>query len=254
MAGAPAAYDAIADRFGGFEAENRVLALMRARSLAVLFRTMPSGGRLLELGAGAGTEAVAVSEAKGGSIVAVEPAAGLAAIIKQKAAAAGLPIEVRVATASVALKALHGDAELFDGAWSSFAIGYDAPLEVLQANLAAVLPPNAPLVLTLRNPWCLAAPWSIPQRARGRYLHKVGEARVPIRHYSRRAAADALSAGFDLVKWQAVPVLVPPPRAGALWNKLGPLATAIERLDALVAPRAPFNSLGDHTLFEFRRR
>jgi len=250
---ASAAYNAIGARFGRLEKENRILAIIRSRSLSAILRAMPAGGTLLELGAGVGHEAVAVSERLGARVVAVEPAQSLAAAISGEAKGRSAALEVDVRDARTALASLAAQGRTFDGAWSSFALGYEAPLSELRPLLAAVLRPRAPLVLTLRNPWCLAEPWSIPLRASGRYRHKVGSARVPIRHYSVGAARAALSPAFALRSVQAVPAIVPPPRYGRAWNHLGRGAALIERADAALATRAPFRALGDHTLFLFER-
>jgi SAM-dependent methyltransferase len=247
------AYARLAERFDAIEAENRILRFMRVHSLEAVLAEMPEGGRLLELGSGTGTEAVAVARAKGSKVVAVEPTTELATIVKSKASAAHLQVEVHELGAFAALQALAGRGEMFDGAWSSFALAYEVPLEQLRAPLAAVLNPAAPFVCSLRNPWCLCEPWSIPSRRAGRYRHKVGEARVPLRHYSVRQAVGALLPEFRLESYTGLAVLVPPPRYGVAWNRLGALASAIERLDARVAGRFPTMGLGDHTLFRFRR-
>lgn len=251
---AVAAYDAIGDRYATLEPENRILRLMRARSIAVLLSAMPRGGRLLELGAGAGDEAIAVAKELGAAVTAVEPAPSLASAIERRAREGDVRVEVVRDTAASALADLGAKGALFDGAWSSFALGYDAPLDQLSPPLAALLRPGAPLVLSLRNPWCLAEPWSIPIRATGRYRHKVGEARVPVAHYSLRAVRRALFADFEFVSAQALPVIVPPPRYGKAWNRMGRVAAFIEARDGALATRSPFRALGDHTLMVFRRR
>lgn len=248
-----AAYDALAPRYDELERENRILSFMRARSLAAIVEAAPEGGRLLELGAGTGAEACAVARARGARVVAVEPAPALAARARAKAEGLRLEVEVIVSTASEALHQFTSTGERFDGAWSSFALGYDVPLGTLRPALASLLRPGAPAVLSVRNPWCLAEPWSIPARATGRYRHRVGGARVPLRHYSLRAASRALAPEFVLERAQGLPVLVPPPRYGAAWNRLAGVAAAVENADRRLASRAPFNALGDHTLLVFRR-
>jgi len=250
---AASAYNAIAGRYEALEHENRILALMRRRSLAALLQALPERARLLELGAGAGEEAAAVAGGRRASVVAVEPAPALAAIAEAKARARAVTVEVVVSTASQALASFGESGAVFGGAWSSFAIGYDAPLPALRAPLAAVLSSAAPFVVSLRNPWCLAEPWSIPSRATGRYRHKVGDARVAVAHYSPRAAVRALAPDFSLERSEALPALVPPPRYGRAWNCLGGVARGLERADEKLAARAPFRALGDHTLMVFRR-
>ena len=251
---AVAAYDAIGARYGQLRAENRILAHMRAASVRTLLRVLPAGATLLELGAGDGEEALLVSKDRGSKVVAVEPAASLAAALRKRVAGGDGRVEVLEATTSAALESLAGRGETFDGAWSSFAIGYDAPLATLRPKLNGVLRPGAPLVVSVRNPWCLAEPWSIPIRATGRYRHKVGDVRVPVRHYSLRGVARALAPEFTLEGARGLPVLVPPPRYGRAWNRLGRLAASAERWDTRVSARRPWNALGDHTLAVFRRR
>lgn len=248
------AYSTLGPTYDADRHENRLLAAGRQQSVARLLDVMPPSGDLLELGAGTGEEAAALASQGRARVLAVEPAASMARHIVSRARTAGLEIEVRAQKASQALTDLRRTGRRFDGAWASFALAYDAPLSELVEPLRQVLRPGAPLVLSLPNVWTLSAPWRVPTRLAGTYRHKVGAARVPVHCYAPREAIRMLSSRFDLVGFEAMAVFVPPARLWKAWRLLGPVATAMERLDAAASTRSPWRSLGDHTLFVFRAR
>jgi len=245
------AYSLIAGRYDELE-EDPVLSYMRSRSLRALRDALPGGGRLLELGCGTGTEAIAIAGELGASVVACEPSAGMLRMAAKKAAASGATVDLLHASAGDALRSLVKRGESFDGAWASFSLSYDEPLDSLRALLAAVIRPGAPFVCTLRNTFCIGEPWSFVSRVSGIYRHRVGSRRVALRHITPRGAERALAPEFTLESAVALPALLPPPGLRRVWRGAKP-PEALETLDARVAGLWPLRLLGDHTLFRFRR-
>ncbi|HLF05998.1 MAG TPA: class I SAM-dependent methyltransferase [Thermoplasmata archaeon] len=184
------AYSLIAGRYDELEDEP-VLVYMRSRSLGALRETMPRDGRLLELGCGTGTEALVIAGELGASVVACEPSAGMLSVAEKKVAESGADVELLHASAGDALRSLVERGQSFDGAWASFSLSYDEPLDSLRAPLAAVLKPGAPFVCTLRNTFCFGEPWSFVSRVSGIYRHRVGGRRVALRHHTPRRRAGA---------------------------------------------------------------
>ncbi len=248
------AYEDLAPRYDSLAGTNRILALLRRRSVDLLVQHLPPEGRLIELGCGSGTEAVKIARRLDADILACDPAPSLAQAARHKAQANKVPLTVEEAPAGALLNRLADEGRTFDGGWSSFALGYDRALEEQVDALARVIEPGGVFVCSLRNTWCLAEAWSIPSRALGTYRHDVDGEKVSLWHASPREARDAFEPAFGLVDHLAAPVLVPPPRYGRAWNKLGPLAEALEGLDERLCGAWPFRSLGDHTLFVFERR
>jgi SAM-dependent methyltransferase len=242
-----------AEAYDALETENRLLRRGREASLRALFAAMPQRGRLLELGCGTGTEAVAVAARLRCRVVAYDPTPAFVETATMKATASAMPVEVRRGTASQALQELVDGGERFDGVWASFSLAYDAPLGKLAPSLAAVLGPGAPFVFSLPNPWVLMAPWRIPKRRRGLYRHKVGTSRPVIRCRSYAQAVHDLAGWFEPESAQGLNVLVPPGRFHRAWKLTGPIGRWMESLDDRVAGRRGWRRLGDHTLFVFRR-
>jgi hypothetical protein len=172
---------------------------------------------------------------------------------RARATEAGAAVEIECATASAALESHRRRGAHFDGAWASFALAYDAPLRELRAPLASVLKSGAPLVISLPNVITLSAPWRIPARARDRYFHKVGGRRVRILATTPRATCTALAPDFRLVHYEGMSVLAPAAKFWRAWRLLGPVGGGLEWLDSRLASRRPWRSLGDHTIYVFRR-
>jgi SAM-dependent methyltransferase len=248
---AAAAYTEIAGRYDMLEQEP-VLAYMRSRSLRALKETMPRGGRLLELGCGTGAEAVEIAAALDATVVACDPSSGMLSRARARALGAGVSVEIIERPAGEALRELASKDERFDGAWASFSLSYDEPLAALRPFLAAVLRADAPFVCTLRNTFCIGEPWSIVSRAAGTYRHRVGGRKVALGHVSPRGAVRSLAPDFTLERSEALPAILPPPGLRRMLPAPRP-GGEVESLDERVAGTWPWRSLGDHTLFRFRR-
>lgn len=254
MTGAAQAYDALGPQYAEVERGNRILRHYRRQSLAFLEEVLPRGGQLLELGCGTGTEAVHLSGALRARVVAVEPAASLAGIAHARARAAGAAVEVRNVDPMVLLAEMAAEGRTFDAAWASFSLGYGPPLGEWARALAPLLRPGGVLACSLRNPWCLSEPWSIPRRRQGTYRHKVGSARIPLWHLDAKRAAAEVDEWFEPLGHRGVGIVVPPPRYNRVWRLAGPAAGWLETLDAHLAGRRVWSGLGDHTLLAFTRK
>lgn len=225
---------------------------MRAESLRAIRAAMPPEGRILDIGCGTGEEAVALlSERPTLRIVALDPSRAMLARAIAKAAIAGAaerltPIQMRA-------RELGGLRAHFDGAYSSFALSYEPDLRLAARALARALRPGASAVVSVRNRWAAAEPWSIPTRFLDRYRHKVGDARIQIRHASLPSCrADFVSAGFLVESVRALPLLLPPPRYGRLVPR--GVARALAQVDGTLAGAPVLRALGDHLLLTVRRR
>src|SRR4030088_1085382 len=130
------AFNSVAADYDRHEADNPIMQLMRARSLAMLERTFPYGTTLLDVGCGTGTEAIWLAE-RGRTVFGVDPSPRMLEILSRRAAAVGLQIPTRRMGAGGLMTRADefGDAS-FDGAYSSFGALNAEPS--LEPSLAAI--------------------------------------------------------------------------------------------------------------------
>lgn len=257
-AAAAEAYERIAASYDRASETNPIQRHMRAEGLATLLEALRGRKRALEIGCGTGEEAAAVMAALPElGVVCCDPSEGMLRSARARFAALGLGSRVRLlclpASRVDEIRMLDGRAD-FDAGWASYSLSYEGELAPVARSLAGLLLPDSPLVVTLRNTFCLAEPWSLPSRMTGSYRHKVGAARVRVSHWSPSTAARAFeSAGFRLDSYRALPLVLPPPRYGKILARLPRLTSTLRRIDPSLARLPVLRSLGDHTLMVFRR-
>jgi SAM-dependent methyltransferase len=249
------AFNSVAADYDRHEADNPIMQLMRARSLAVLERTFPYGTTLLDVGCGTGTEAIWLAE-RGRTIFALDSSPQMLEVLAGRAVTAGIHVPTMLLRAGELLKLSDelGDAS-FDGAYSSFgALNTEPSLEPPLAGLARLVRPGGRIVLSVMNRWCLAEmallaaagrPGQALRRAEPSSRVTVGSSVAEVRYPSWRKLKRALRGWFRVVSVQALPLLLVPYAWPALaahphWYK------AIRRLDGMIAPHRPFAWLGDH--------
>lgn len=254
------AYDALAARYDRIPRDNRVNRVLRARSLARLQGMFTAGQRVLELGCGTGEEALELA-ARGVRIVAVDPSGEMVRITREKARDRGVEDRVTVLRARASEISRAGlVAGSFDGAYASFSLAYEPDLVPVAAALDRLLRADACFAASVPSRLCLvewlAALLTVHPSVAGRRLrrwhgHAVAGRAIPIRTFTPRALAEAFHPAFQLLRWEALVALVPPPSADPWYRRLDGFADALERLDERVR-RWPLRSVGDHFLAEFR--
>lgn len=257
------AFDSIApvfdSRFGNW---GSVAAQRRAVRTALL-RAFPAGGHILELGGGTGEDAAFLAD-RGFDILLTDPSP---AMVEQAQAKLG-PLGARAEIAAgeemedFAASYLSAGGAMFDGAFSNFApLNCVADLSPVARGLARLLKPGAPAMLVLFGTLCPGEMVTELLRGRPQFaLRRCKRGEVPARlakrefhvFYHRRAKMlRAFSPWFALEKRLGIGVMVPPSAAEPWISNWPRLLGAMERLDRVLA--APFASLGDHVLYQFRR-
>ncbi len=259
------AFDRIAHCMDEVVVRNPINAWMRRVNFAELRATFPPGSRLLELGCGTGEDAVGMAK-RGCEVFAVDISPLMVAKAIAKAASAGLADRVVVARGRIAdlndvLQASPW--RTFDGAYANFSLTYEAPLRATSEVLYRVLAPGSFFVCTLPNRVVLSEVLIYGPQLRFRNLlwrlqdHPsidVHGVRLEFRAYSPRQVEDAMRATFELQDLVGIPVFLPPVYLHSAYNRLRPSGRLLNRLDLALARRYPWNRLGEHTLFKFRRR
>lgn len=263
------AFDSAAQDYDRLYGSNRVMAWMRAQSLALLRSVFPTGGQLLEVGCGTGEEALALAAA-GYRIVAtdISPAMIRTAQAKpQPEGASSVAWRVLPAGQLHKLAQEHGAAS-FDGAYASFgALNCEPDLGPVAQALADLLRPGAPLVCSLMNRWCLwEIAWGLlhlrPREAFRRgggwkvagLASPTGSLSVPVRYYGPRDFVRAFKPQFSLQRMIALPVILPPPYQTSLVERHPRLFALLEVVECRVRGSFPFYYLGDHFVVVLIRR
>jgi len=158
----------------------------------------------------------------------------------------------------------------FDGAYSSFGpLNCEPDLTPIADALSDLVKPGGRVILSLINRYC---PWETawylaarrPKEAfrrwsgraeatvRGQWQHT----RIPIYYWSNAHIEKLfqLNLNFRVVRRMALPWLLPPQYLDGLLKGRPRLFKLLASIDRRLASMWPFNSLGDHTIFEFVRR
>ena len=251
------AFDDVAADYDRREADNPIMQLMRARSLAMLERTFAHGATLLDVGCGTGTEAIWLAQ-RGRKLFGVDSSPRMLEVLARRATEAGARVSTRLLRAGDLLELVNELGEdSFDGAYSSFgALNTEPSLEAPVEALARLVRPGGRIILGVMNRWCaaeiafLVAGGRVKQAFR-RTLPSVkvaiGSNAADVRYPSWRQLSRALRPRFRVVTVQALPFLLVP----YAWPTLSThprVYKAASRLDRLLAPRRPFAWLGDHLL------
>jgi SAM-dependent methyltransferase len=156
----------------------------------------------------------------------------------------------------------------FDGAYSSFGpLNCEQDLAPIADALADLVKPGGRVVLSLINRYC---PWETiwylaarrPKEAFRRWSGRAEatvrgqwqQTRIPVYYWSNAHIEDIFRPNFRVVRRMAIPWLLPPQYLDGLLKGRPTLFKLLASIDRRLSPIWPFNSLGDHTLFELVRR
>jgi SAM-dependent methyltransferase len=251
------AFDAVAADYDRREADNPIMQLMRARSLAMLESTFPKGARLLDVGSGTGTEGIWLQQ-RGRTVFAVDSSSRMLEILSRRAAAADVRILTRQLRAGELLRLVDEfGAASFDGAYSSFgALNTEPSLEAPVAALSRLVRPGGRIVLGVMNRLCIAEMGLLAAGGRAKQAFRrmrpsvpvaIGSTVAEVRYPSWREVRRALRPRFRIVNVQALPLLLLP-YAWPAFSAHPHVYRMVSRLDRVLAPRRPFAWLGDHLL------
>jgi SAM-dependent methyltransferase len=264
------AFDQAARSYDDSYQSNRIMAWMRAQSLAALQAAFPPGSRLLEIGCGTGDEALALSRL-GYQVVATDVSPEMIHTASAKAQASGDEGVIWRVLPAGQLPNLVQEVEpgSFDGAYSSYgALNCEPQLQAVASALAHLLSPGASWICSVMNRWCL---WEIgwglvhlrPREAFRRLgrdwipaglASDGGRLTVPTRYYNPYEFAQAFTPYFQVQTVRGLPVWLPPPYLDHLVTRHPTLFSRLQMLEFRLRDRFPFHSLGDHFLMRMVRR
>ena len=231
---------------------------MRNAMSNALLATFSPKLRLVELGCGTGDEALTLAD-RGTEIIALDPSEGMLRIARAKAASRVLGTRIRfVRAAARDLPQLRNSLnQPLDGGYAAFSLAYEPDLRPVAEGLHMLLRPGALSLASIPSKICLVEfilallachPSFAGRRLQPLHGHKVGHYSVPIRTYTPKSFAVAMGPHFALLRWHALPAIVPPPYMNRLYSRLKGGADALEKADPFLARHFPFRSVGDHFL------
>jgi SAM-dependent methyltransferase len=268
--GTAAAFDIIAaDYDAAYGATgNAVMTWMRQENLALLQASFPRGSCLLELGCGTGEEAVALARA-GYRVLATDISPQMASLTRRKAMEQGVGHLVKAVALPAGLAGALRPGVPFDGAYASFGgLNCEPNLPAVGAALARLIRPGGALVLSVMGRACLfEIVWYLlhaqPRRAFRRLRsgwqsapvagRDGREVTVPTRYLTVKEVRQAFPA-FALDRALALPLLLPPPYADALYLRHPALFRALTPYERRLRDKRPWLHLGDHIALVLRRQ
>ena len=252
-------YDSVAEAFSrksavydAFGENHANMARMRRKFYDHIVAVMPPGGRLLEINAGTGQDAVALVE-RGFAVHATDFAPGMVAAIREKIAHHDLGQRLTVEALSFT-ELDHVTGAPYDGLYSnSGGLNCIADLTAVTRHLPAVLRPGAHVTCTIMPrvcPWELAV---IPKdyhvgtrRLRpGGILAHVEGVRFMTYYYSVAAARRAFGPRFRQVRLEGLSVFTPTADNKTFAVNHPRFYANLVRLDDALSVRRPFNGWGD---------
>lgn len=261
------AFDSASDEYDFTISHNFINTWIRRTSIRILREYIRPSDTLLEIGCGTGAEAIEISRYVT-RIVAVDVSQRMIDLVSAKVAARGLRTKVTsVRLAAVDIASLTSSlpngkvrvAYSFNGA-----LNCEPHMQTFIGGLSGLLEPGGYFVCSVRNTVCLSEMLShalvlqfrrSTPRKKQPAMVSVGGTDIPSTYYSPTDFAKFFtSAGFKLVQLYALPALLPPAYLNNYYLKARRNLPLLEKLDALVSTKFPFNRLGDQTLFVFQKR
>ena len=261
---AAVAFDAIApvfdERFGAWAS----VAAQRRAVRAALLQRFPSKAHVLEVGGGTGEDAVFLAE-RGFRVLLTDVSPAMVHISRRKLHPYGSSAEV-IAGEEIDLLAKRRrelNEPLLDGAFSNFApLNCIQDLRAVAKGLALLLKPGAFAMLVLFGTCCPAEmlvetlrgrPNNALRRfRRGAAPASLAKRKFQVFYHSASDLQHVFEPWFELKRKIGIGVAVPPSAAEPWISRHPRLLASMESFDRVVA--RPLAWLGDHVLYQFRRR
>jgi SAM-dependent methyltransferase len=263
MRPAALAFDAAAPGFDRRFGEWLSVAAQRKAVRHTLAKVFPPGGRIFEIGAGTGEDALWLAE-RGFDLFLTDPAPAMVDLAAKKLArfAVGAKVMAAEDIEQFADRYMTGGAAQFDGAFSNFApLNCVGDLAPIGRGLARLLKPGSAAMLTMFGRFspgemlieCLRGRpgQSFRRFSRGDVHARLGGKDFVVRYHGAREMRSSMAPWFRMVRRLGVGIFVPPSAAEPWISRHPRLLSVLERLDGL--GRRPFALLGDHVLYHFER-
>jgi SAM-dependent methyltransferase len=247
-------------RFGAWKS----VSAQRRAVRSVLLQQIPPRGRVLEIGGGTGEDAAFLVQ-NGFDVLLTDPSPTMVQLAGEKLVPMGASAEIAAGEEMEAFaeRYLASGRPLFDGAFSNFApLNCVHELRPVASGLARLLKPGAAAMLVIFGTCC---PGEVavetlrgrPQQAlrrckRGAVAARLAKREFNVVYHRRAEMKHAFEPWFMLERRVGIGVAVPPSAAEPWISEHPRLLAMFEGLDRLIA--GPLAMLGDHVLYQLRRR
>ncbi len=260
------AFDSASEEYDFTIKGNFINVWTRDRSIAEVIRRAGMDDTLLEIGCGTGTEAIRISRHVR-KVVATDISLGMISLLRRKVDARGLTtrieaIQLRATEIARASGALPGGKARLAYSLNG-ALNCEVDVGRVARELWNLLEPGGLFICSVRNRLCLEESLSravqfrfgtLAPRKRQPIMVSVGGMDIPAYYYSPREFARFFEPYFSTTKMAALPAVIPPPSLNDFYVRLRSRLLLVEKADAALADKFPFNRFGDQTLFVFERR
>jgi len=251
------AFSAQAPVFDALETENAIVQWMRARTYRVAEHYFAPGDAVLELNAGTGIDAAHFAS-QGIRITPTDAATGMVEQMREKLS----PLGIEPIHCAYTNLATLGERR-FDHAFSNFGgLNCTDQLDVVLHDLAALLPSNGIVVMSVMPPYSL---WEFASLLRGhgrRAFRRLRRGGAPSHvegvvftstYYSVAAIKRMAQPFFTLEHAEPLGLITPPPHHGAWSRRMPRLASWCMRTDDVLRAFRPAASFADHAIVVLRR-
>lgn len=256
------AFDSVAATYDGPRGNNALIQRMRELSWRRTAQHVAAGGHLLDIGCGTGIDAEHFVRA-GYSVLATDWSPQMVARTRDRATQSGL--QRRLHASCIGAQELHRIEGLFDAAYSNFGPLNCVPdLTLVSRQCARLLVPGGHLIFSVIGRIC---PWELayyllrlrPRRALVRFARHMTAVNlnghtVWSRYYTPREFYRRFAQEFELVKFQALSLFLPPPYLVGFYERAPRLNRALAWADDNLGAWPALRAAGDHFLMILRRR
>jgi SAM-dependent methyltransferase len=258
------AFDAIApifdERFGAWSS----VSAQRRAVRDSLLEQFPRGSRVLEIGGGTGEDATFLAE-RGRTVCLTDPSPNMVMRAAEKLKPLGSSAEIAAAEdmEDFAERYRARGNPLFDGVFSNFApLNCVADLEPIARGLSLMLRPGAAAMLVFFGTCCPSEmivevlrgrpSFALRRFQRGTVSARLAKRDFHVIYHRLPEIVRAFEPWFVLEKRIGIGITVPPSAAEPWISKHPRLLAALEVCDQGLSE--PLAMLGDHVLYQFRRR
>jgi SAM-dependent methyltransferase len=256
------AFDSVAAIYDGPRGNNALIQRMRELSWKLISQYIPAGGRLIDIGCGTGIDAQHFAES-GYCVLATDWSPLMVARAEGRAREHGLAD--RLEAARIGAQELHRIEGAFEGAYSNFgALNCVPDLRAVSRECSRLLVAGGHLIFTVIGRVC---PWELgyylasmrPRRALVRFARSMtainlNQHTVWSHYYTPREFYRRFAAEFELVRYRALSLFLPPPYLIKCYERAPALNRALAWLDDHLGAWPIVRGAGDHFLIILRKR
>ncbi|NYF52075.1 class I SAM-dependent methyltransferase [Tunturiibacter gelidoferens] len=256
------AFDHLAERYDDLFTKSLIGRAQRDVVWNVLSQTFRPGDYVLELNCGTGEDAMFLARS-GISVAAFDASEQMIRIASQRLRPEAPNPLVRFSQLPIELIHQIRPERQFDGAFSNFSgLNCVVDLNHTAGDLAALMPPGAPLIVCLSTRFCISEMiWfslrgklsKAFRRCSGRTLVKVDEFPFNVYYPTLRQLRRSFSPAFIMRSCVGIGITVPPSYVEPWIRKYPKSLNILQAIDKVLSSRPGFRVLGDHMLIRFER-